>query len=82
MSENLCSIEPSHAACHLTGVQDGWTALMSAAYDGHLSCVKVLLENHADINLQNHVRTQRKHQIRLRFVDMCARMHVSLHIGW
>ena len=32
--------------------QDGWTALMKASVEGHMECVKVLLDRGADVNMQ------------------------------
>ena len=36
-------------------LQDGWTALMMASENGHMECVKVLLDRGADVNMQNTV---------------------------
>ena len=33
---------------------DGWTALMYAAYKGHTACLTLLLNNRADVNLQRN----------------------------
>jgi ankyrin repeat protein len=36
--------------------EDGWTSLMKAAYAGHISLVKFLIEADADLNSKNSVR--------------------------
>ena len=38
--------------------QDGYTALMGAALNGHLSCLEVLVEKGADLNAKNNVRDE------------------------
>ncbi len=37
-------------------LQDGWTALISAAYKGHADCLRLLLDAGADMNAKNRVR--------------------------
>ena len=37
-------------------VQGGWTALLYASWNGHLSIVEVLLDRGADIHHKNNVR--------------------------
>ena len=39
---------------HLS-LQDGWTALLRASGAGHMECVKVLLDNGAEVNIQDKV---------------------------
>ena len=36
-------------------VQDGFTALLVAAHEGHCEIVRMLLEAKADVNIQNNV---------------------------
>ena len=38
--------------------QDGWTALIYAAQQGHLSCLEVLVEKGADLNAKDNVRDE------------------------
>ena len=38
--------------------QDGWTALIYAADEGHVSCVEVLVQAGANLNTQNEVRDE------------------------
>ena len=51
-------VEPSHvvALTHST-IQDGWTALQQASYNGHHKVVELLLGAGANPDLQNKVRT-------------------------
>ena len=39
----------------LLSLQDGETALMKASWKGHMECVKVLLDNGAEVNKQDKV---------------------------
>ncbi len=36
-------------------VQDGYTALIVAAQNGHLKIVEILIESNADVNIQTNV---------------------------
>ena len=49
----------SHVVCIvyslLSIIQDGWTALMMASYNGHTEVVKVLVEAKADLNITDQV---------------------------
>ena len=38
--------------------QDGDTALIDAAYKGHLSCLELLVEKGADLNAKANVRDE------------------------
>ena len=38
--------------------QDGWTALIYAADEGHVSCVEVLVQAGANLNTQDKVRDE------------------------
>lgn len=40
-------------------VQDCWTALISAAKEGHIEVVRELLENNANLEHRDMVRTQK-----------------------
>ena len=39
----------------LDSVQDGFTALLAAAQEGHCGIVRMLLEAKADVNMKNNV---------------------------
>ena len=39
----------------LDSVQDGYTALYAAAFNGHLKIVEILITANADVNIQNNV---------------------------
>ena len=51
-------VEPSHVVVrtHST-IQDGWTALKRASFEGHHKVVEVLLGAGANPDLQDQVRT-------------------------
>ena len=40
---------------HCPYMQDEWTPLMTASFDGHVDVVRVLIEAHADIHSQDKV---------------------------
>ena len=50
----VCDIGGTHNDVHKS-LQDGWTALMIASREGHLDCVKELLEKGALVNAQDTV---------------------------
>ena len=37
-------------------LQDHWTPLMTASFEGHVDIVKIMIEAKAQINTQNEVR--------------------------
>ena len=41
---------------HIVVIQDGWTALMAAAQNGHREVVELLLQHGADANAKDKVR--------------------------
>ena len=45
------------AVCCLDSVQEGFTALIAAAQEGHLKVVEMLLEANAEVNIMSNVRT-------------------------
>ena len=51
---HVCNIEGSNYNIYLS-LQDGWTALMHASSEGHLDCVKDLLDKGAKVSMQNEV---------------------------
>ena len=50
----ICDIGGSNYNVFLS-LQDGLTALMYASGEGHLDCVKVLLDKVMEVNMQNKV---------------------------
>ena len=42
-------------SCSLDSVQDGFTALLVAAQEGHCGMVRMLLEAKADVNMKDNV---------------------------
>ena len=49
-------IKKAHTVCTMScNVQENWTALMAASRNGRFDAVKVLLQHHADPNMQDHV---------------------------
>ena len=50
------SVEPSRCSSHST-IQNGWTALKSASFNGHHKVVELLLGAVANPDLQDKVRT-------------------------
>ena len=50
---NSCSIVPTR----LSPMQDGVTPLFQAANNGHTDCLRLFLENGADMEVKNNVRT-------------------------
>ena len=55
-------VQPSHVVTiiHST-IQDGWTALKQASFNGHLKVVELLLETGANPDIQNKVRAGQVH---------------------
>ena len=51
-------------------VQDGWTALMFASWNGHDKCVAALLNAEAEVAVANGVRRPR---VDLRLLRLCPR---------
>ena len=49
---------PPFLSYDVTMFQSGWTALLYAARDGHLSCLELLVEKGADLNAKNWVRDE------------------------
>ena len=57
--ECVSDIDGTHmSTCTYTytvSLQDGWTALMVASQEGHVECVRMLLDRGAEVNMQNKV---------------------------
>ena len=51
----VSNIGGTHYNMHSIILQAGWTALMEASSEGHLECVKELLDKGAQVNVQNEV---------------------------
>ena len=58
---------------HLSS-QDGWTALMSASSAGKRECVKVLLDNGAEVNIQDKVSGGIIHSVHCTCIAACTRI--------
>ena len=41
---------------HIVVIQNDWTALMNAAYNGHREVVELLIQHGADVNAKDKVR--------------------------
>ena len=60
----------------LDSVQDGSTALLVAAQEGHCSVVRMLLEAKADVNMKNNVSESCFSD------DVCALAESSINCLW
>ena len=55
---SLLSPPPPFLSYDVTMFQNGSTALMLAAMEGHLSCLELLVEKGADLNVKDTVRDE------------------------
>ena len=60
----------------LDPVQDGYTALLVAAQEGHCGIVKMLLEAKADVNMKNNVSESCSSDV------VCALAESSINCVW
>ena len=60
----------------LDSVQDGFTALLVAAQEGHCSVVRMLLEAKADVNMKNNVSESCSSDV------VCALAESSINCVW
>jgi hypothetical protein len=54
-----CALAMALCGCLITGSQNGWTALFSAAVFGRTDCLRLLIEAGADKDAKNNVRVGR-----------------------
>ena len=55
MNTSCTYIAHHHNRCYVPVLQNGWTALHLASWEGYVAVVHLLIEAHAVINLQSKV---------------------------